>query len=124
MKKILLFFLLLISTCIYSQSEQIKITGKVFGVKGEPLPGVNIISSEKKSTTTDIDGKYTISVSNKKITLTYTHEGFLPQYKSVGNQTEININLLEDKKELEEVVVVGYGTQRKKDVTVNFFCQY
>ncbi len=117
MKKILLFFLLLISTCIYSQSEQIKITGKVFGVKGETLPGVNIISSEKKSTTTDIDGKYTISVSNKKITLTYTHEGFLPQYKSVGNQTEININLLEDKKELEEVVVVGYGTQRKKDVT-------
>ena len=69
MKKILLFFLLLISTFMYSQLEPIKITGKVIGIKGEPLPGVNIISSEKKSTTSDIDGKFSLNVSNKKIGL-------------------------------------------------------
>jgi TonB-linked SusC/RagA family outer membrane protein len=117
MKKIFLFFLLLISTLNYSQTESIKITGKVYGSKGEPLPGVNIISSDKKSAISDMDGSYTLNVSNKKIILTFTFEGFVTQKQTVGNQTEVNITLIEDKKMLEEVVVVGYGTQRKKDVT-------
>ncbi len=116
MKKILLLFLLF-STVIYSQSNPIKITGKVTGANGENLPGVNINTSEKKSTSTDLDGTYTIYVSNKKVVLMYSFTGYATQNKVVGAQTEINIKLTEEKKELEDVIVVGYGTQRKKDVT-------
>ncbi len=117
MKKSLFFLMLLLSSVIFAQSGTIKITGKVYGSKGETLPGVNVISSEKKSTSTDIDGSFTIMVSSEKTVLIFSFSGYVTQKKTVGNAKEINVNLVEDKKELEEVVVVGYGTQRKKDVT-------
>ena len=113
----LLFFLLLFSAVIYSQNNASKITGKVIGSKGEPLIGANVISSEGKTVSTDLNGYYTLTVSNNKVILTFSYTGYTSQSKSVNNQKEVNVTLKENKNELEEVVVVGYGSQKKKDVT-------
>lgn len=117
MKNKILLILLLFTSVIHSQSGSIKISGKVVSSKGEVLVGVSVSSDEKKGTITDIDGKYEIVVSNSKSVLSYSYVGHANQKKVVGNNTVINITLVEDKNELNEVVVVGYGTQRKKDIT-------
>jgi TonB-linked SusC/RagA family outer membrane protein len=113
----LLFFLLLFSAVIYSQNNASKITGKVLDSKGVPLMGANVISSEGKTVSTNLDGLYTIAIDSNKAILTFSFTGYTTQNITVKNQREINIKLSESKNELEEIVVVGYGTQRKKDVT-------
>ena len=117
MKKFLLLSLLLVTAAIHSQTNPTKITGIIVGSKGDPLIGANVISSEGKSVSTDIDGKYAIAVSSNKVILTFSFTGFESQNVNVNNQKEINIKLIENKNQLDEIVVVGYGTQRKKDVT-------
>ena len=117
MKKILLSFLLLFTVVIHSQTNPIKISGLVVGSKGNPLIGANIISSEGKNVSTNLDGKYGITVTGKKVILTFSFTGYVSQNVNVNNLKEINVSLIENKNELDEIVVVGYGTQRKKDVT-------
>jgi TonB-dependent starch-binding outer membrane protein SusC len=98
---------------------QIKITGRVTSSSsGEPLPGVNIII--KGTTTgvvTDIDGNYTINVPDEKTILVFSFIGFLSEEVTVGSQTVIDITLIDDIVSLGELVVIGYGTQKKGDVT-------
>ncbi|WP_232424855.1 SusC/RagA family TonB-linked outer membrane protein [Algoriphagus resistens] len=96
---------------------QINITGTVKDNLGNPLPGVTIIVEGSTSgTVSDIDGKYAISAVAEDV-LVFSFIGFNQQKVTVGNQTEINVTMLEDEQALDEVVVVGYGTQRKEDVT-------
>ena len=66
---------------------------------------------------TNIDGKYTIDVPDSATTLVISYIGFTPQEIRVGNQTTFNITLQEDSEALDEVVVVGYGVMKKKDLT-------
>lgn len=96
---------------------QINITGTVKDNLGNPLPGVTIIVEGSTSgTVSDIDGKYAISAVAEDV-LVFSFIGFNQQKVTVGNQTEINVTMLEDEQALDEVVVVGYGSQRKADIT-------
>jgi len=94
------------------------ITGKVTdGETGEALPGVNILEAgTSNGTVTDLDGNYSITVG-ANATLSFSFVGYVVQNVQVGNQTVINIALAADQQTISEVVVVGYGTQRKKEVT-------
>ncbi len=116
MKKLLVLFLLIFTSIAFSQNDPKKITGTVLDSKGDPIPGVTI-TFEEKNTTTDLDGKYSIEVKNSKSILRFSYLGFAPQIVVVGKNKEINITLQESKSELDEVVVIGYGTQKRSNVT-------
>lgn len=111
----LLSFLFL---AIGNLSSQIQITGIVTDKNGEPLVGVSILNkAEKKGTVSDINGKYGISVPNKKTTLDFSYIGFVSQSVTVGDKKQINITLAEENKFLEEIVVVGYQEVMRRDLT-------
>jgi len=98
-------------------SERATITGNVKDNLGEPLPGVTIIiEGTTQGTVTDVDGKYNISASEGDV-LVFSFMGFESRKVTVGNQSVIDIQLSEDLESLEEVVVVGYGTQKRKNLT-------
>ncbi|MBF9237220.1 TonB-dependent receptor [Hymenobacter sp. BT683] len=93
------------------------VTGRVVDEKGVGLPGVNVvIKGGSNGTQTDMDGKFTISVP-ENTTLVFSFVGYTSQEVVVGTQTTINVALVPDAKALSEVVVVGYGTQRRQDLT-------
>lgn len=112
-----MLLLLLFVTFSYAQTEKLVVSGTVTDSKGMTLPGVSIITNSKTSTTSDLEGNFALTILNSQATLKFSYVGFISQTISVGTNKTINVTLQEDKKELEEVVVVGYGTQRKKDVT-------
>ena len=94
-----------------------KITGVVRDEKGEPIIGANVVEKgTTNGTITDMDGNFTLEVSPKSILLV-SYIGYAPQEVAVGNQKNIHVKLHEDTEMLDEVVVVGYGTQKKSDVT-------
>ncbi|GGZ14275.1 SusC/RagA family TonB-linked outer membrane protein [Echinicola pacifica] len=117
MKKALL---ILISTCFISLGlfAQGSITGIVSeGESGEPLPGVTVrIKGSTTGAITDLDGNYSITASNSDI-LTFSFIGFQSISEEVGNRSVINISLSQEVSSLDEVVVVGYSSQRKSDMT-------
>lgn len=95
-----------------------KVSGKIKDENGELLPGVNVI--EKGTTTgtvSDADGRYALDVSDENAVLVFSFIGYETQEIPVANQTMIDVTLTTDIKTLGEVVVVGYGTQKKKDIT-------
>lgn len=97
---------------------QQKISGKVISEDKEPLPGVSIlIKGTTTGTTTDINGNYSLNVPQNSI-LQYSYIGFITSEIEVLNQSVIDITLKPDLEQLEEVVVVGYGTQQKGELTV------
>ncbi|MFA6767220.1 MAG: TonB-dependent receptor [Parabacteroides sp.] len=95
-----------------------EISGLVLDDHGLALVGVNVV---QKGTTigsiTDIDGKYRIVVSSKNPILVFSYVGYLNQEVPVGNLDHLNVEMKEDTKNLEEVVVIGYGTAKKRDLT-------
>ena len=99
-------------------TSDIKITGHVIDEKGQPLPGASIrVKGTKAGTTTDIDGKYTITVPDNNAVLVFSTIGYATQEIPVGGRTTIDVKLVNGSKDLNEVVVVGYGSQKKRDVT-------
>lgn len=97
---------------------QKSIKGLVTDESGVPLPGVNIkIEGETGGVVTDFDGNYQIQVRFSSAKLIFSYVGFVTQTVSINNQTVINVALKEDVSQLEEVVIVGYGTQRKVSMT-------
>ena len=116
MKKLVVFFLLIFTSIAFSQNDPKKITGTVVDSKGDPIPSVTV-TFEDKNTATDLDGKYSIEVKNSKSILRFSYLGFAPQVVVVGKNKVINITLVESKNDLDEVVVVGYGTQKRSNVT-------
>ncbi|GAB3649802.1 TonB-dependent receptor [Echinicola sediminis] len=85
---------------------------------GQPLPIVNILEKgTSNGAVTDMDGTYTIKVSGPDAVLVFTSIGYMAKEVNVNNQTQINIALDEDVKSLDEVVVIGYGSQKKSDLT-------
>ena len=104
-------------TAAQQQSNKRVITGTVIDVNSEPVIGANIV--EKGTTNgviTDADGKFTLSVSNDAV-LQISYIGYITQEVTTKNQNALSIVLNEDLQALEEVVVVGYGTARKIDLT-------
>ena len=116
MKK-LIFTLLLLPVIAFSQGKIV--SGIVSDDMGSPLPGatVQVKGSDTIGSITDFDGKFTIAIRDgeKKIIITYV--GFVSQEVDVVGQNNISISLEQDVSELEEVVVIGYGTVLKKDLT-------
>jgi len=99
------------------QQSQKRITGTVIDGAGEPVIGANVVEKgTTNGTITDIDGRFSLSIGDKAV-LTVTYIGYAPREVVVGNQSVLSIRLAEDTQALEEVVVVGYGVQRKSDVT-------
>ena len=115
MKKPILLFLLIFTSLIYSQTGS-KVSGTVVDGKGLSIPGVTV-TCEDKSVSTDIDGKYTIAIKNSKSILKYTFVGFETQIVIAGKEKTIDIVLKESLSALDEVVVIGYGTQKRSSVT-------
>ncbi len=118
MKTILLISIL--SVMAFSvMAQQRTITGTVTSIDdGSPLPGVNIIVKEKATgTVTDIDGKYTLEVQSPQDVLIFSLVGYIAEEIPVGNQNVINVTLVNDIRQLEELVVIGYGQQKKKDIS-------
>lgn len=94
------------------------ITGTVVDEEGFPLTGVTVtVKGTTKGTMTDIDGKYSIPVSGSQAVLQFTYLGFFPQTVTVGTQTTVDVRMVEDVQTLDEVVVVGYGVQKKSHLT-------
>ncbi len=98
--------------------EQV-IKGKVTdGDKGEGLPGVSVLlRGTQKGTTTNPNGEFSLAVPDANAILVFSFVGYEPQEVVVGNRTQINISLKVDTKALDEVVVVGYGTVKRSDLT-------
>ncbi len=95
----------------------VTVSGKVTDENGETLPGASVIvKGTTTGTTTDLDGKYQLSVPDQAV-LVFSFVGYQIQEVSVNNQSVIDIQMMPDAKQLEEVVVVGYGTTDKKDLT-------
>jgi len=114
--KIALAAILMIFTLAAQAQTQIK--GRVLDDQGKPLPGVSIfVKGTSTSTTASNTGNFSISVPSASSVLVFTYIGFTSKEIPVRNQTEINVTLLPSAAELEQVVVVGYGTQRKEAVT-------
>ncbi len=99
------------------QLAEITVSGKVVDHIGEPLPGVTItVEGTTTGTVTDLDGNYSLSVPEGS-SLRFSFIGFTSQVVPVGNNDSINIRMEEDAKSLQEVVVVGYGTQKVTNLT-------
>ncbi len=116
-KQIFLYLLIFASLGAWAQK---KITGTVSDfTNSQTLPGVTVLIKGDKATgtITDIDGRFTLSVPNEKSTLTFSFVGFAPQEVTVGNQTNINIQLKTLIQDIDEVVVIGYGTMKKSDLS-------
>ena len=116
MKFITLSFIIFFSFPFFSQS--LIITGKVVDENKETMPGVNIkVEGIDGGATTDFDGRYSISVQNQQNILVFSFIGYKSQSVSVNDETNIDIQLKPSSENLDEVVVVGYGTSRVKELT-------
>lgn len=112
---VLLCFFSIVAS-VYSQSLQV--SGKVSSTSGELLPGVNVVEKgTNNGTITDLDGNYSISVSSANAVLLFSSIGYVRQEVDVEGRTSIELNLEEDVTGLEEIVVVGYGSMQKSDLT-------
>ncbi|WP_299336321.1 TonB-dependent receptor [uncultured Psychroserpens sp.] len=115
--KLLSLVFLLFTVCAFSQNVTVKGT-VVDQATGQPLPGVNIlVKNTAKGASTDFDGNFTIPDVSINSTLVFTYLGYKEQEFIVANTNPINISLVEDTESLDEVVVIGYGTQKKKEIT-------
>ena len=99
-------------------AQKIKVTGRVIELEGEGLPGVNILEKNTNNgVVTDLNGDFSIIVSDNKSVLVFSYIGFENQEIIIGSKTELLIKLQPFDDLLEEVVVVGYGTQKKVNMT-------
>ena len=113
-----LMFLLLLCVCSAGAFAQSRVTGKVIDANGEPVIGASVmVKGTTNGAVTDLDGNYTISNVPSGASLNISYVGYRTQTIPVGGKQSINVTLEEDKQLLDEVVVVGYGVQRKSDVT-------
>lgn len=114
--KCLLILLVFCGQQAFSQST-IQVTGTITGPDGMPIAFANVIvKNTTTGTSADIDGNYSIDAPGNA-TLVFSYIGFKSQEVPVNNQSTLNVTLEEDVAALDEVIVVGYGTQKKKDLT-------
>ena len=110
------FLLSMICLLAFSQGKQIQ--GVVKDATGEPIIGANVlVKGTTNGMITDIDGNFSLSNVNSQDVIVFSYIGYITQEVTVGDQTTFNIILKEDTETLDEVVVVGYGTMKKSDLT-------
>ena len=108
---------LMLFTASFAVAQNKTISGNVTDVSGIPLIGVNVIEKQTTNgTVTDLDGNYSISVTDGT-TILFSYIGFQQQEIQLDGQSEINVVLHEDSELLGELVVIGYGTQRKVNLS-------
>ncbi len=112
---LILVMFALLQTAGYAQNKVVK--GTITDVAGLPIPGANVlIKGTKQGTSTDFDGRYSINASAGQV-LIFSSTGSKSVERTVGTTSEINVKLVEEASQLNEIVVVGYGTAKKSDVT-------
>jgi TonB-linked SusC/RagA family outer membrane protein len=119
MKKILMFFSLLLITGSFVMGQTVQISGTLTSSEdGLPIPGVSVtVKGTTLGAITGADGKYVISVPASAQTLMFSFIGFKTQEAAIAGKTTVNITLEQDIFRVDEVVVVAYGTQQKRDIT-------
>ncbi len=109
---------LLASSNAVTVVSEVSVTGQVLDETDKPLPGVNIlVKGTTIGTTTDVEGRYSLSVPDGNAVLVFSFIGYQPHEVQVGTQTSITVTMVPDVSTLSEIVVVGYGTQKKASVT-------
>lgn len=97
---------------------QIAVTGKVSDKSGQPLPGVSVtLKGTSTGTTSDASGAFSLTANDSTAVLVFTYVGFPMQEITLGNRTTLDVTLSSSAGQLNEVVVIGYGTQKRKEVT-------
>jgi len=115
---IMLLLSLFATVQMKAQNKTAVISGVVSDDTGMPIPGVNVIEKgTKNSTSSDMDGKYSLRISGSKSELVFSFIGFETLTQIVGQKTTLNVVLKNAASKLDEVVVIGYGTSRKSDLT-------
>lgn len=118
MRKLILILSAVFVFVLHAAAQNRTVSGKVTDEKGTPVEGVSVTSADgKQGTQTDKDGKYSISLPATVKTLNFSIVNYDAQSKAVGSQTTVNVSMKLKDQSLEEVVVVGYGTQKKKEAT-------
>jgi len=98
--------------------QPVTVSGSIIDDQGNPLIGVTVvIKGTTRGTVTNLQGNYTIEVDDESDVLVFSYLGYFPQEVTVGNQRTIDVQMAPDFFGLEEVVAIGYGTQRKNDLT-------
>src|SRR5690606_21181797 len=111
------FFFLCMVICLGAKAQTATVSGTISDINGA-LPGVPVgVKGTVNGTVADFDGNYSISNVPTDGTLVFSYLGYLPQEIPVNGKSEIDVLLEQGAEALEEVVVVGYGTQRKENVT-------
>ena len=111
--KILAFFFV-----AYTSAQSIDVSGNVQDNTGFPIPGVNVlVKNTSKGAVTDFDGNFTVTNVEIGATLTFSYIGYVTKEFIVTNNSNLTIQLEEDLAQLDEVIVIGYGTQTKKEIT-------
>lgn len=110
--------LLMSTLCLIAFAQGRQVTGVVKDATGEPMIGVNVlVKGTTNGTITDFDGNFTVQGVNDKDVLVVSYIGYISQELPVGKQSSFNIILKDDTQALDEIVVVGYGVQKKSDLT-------
>jgi TonB-linked SusC/RagA family outer membrane protein len=118
MRYIFMLHLLLFVSTAGAWAQGNPVTGRVTDEKGAGLPGVTVVvKGTTVGTSTDGDGNFSLNVPNGNGTLVVSFIGYSPQEVPIDNRTSIDISLAPDAKALDELVVIGYGVQRKSDLT-------
>jgi len=117
MKRFALILSLLLPV-VGALAQEVTVTGLVLDMEGESLVGVNVLETgTQNGTITDLDGRFSLALSTPDPVLSISYVGYIPQEIEVAGRAELRIVLSEDLVNLEEVVVVGYGTAKKSDLT-------
>ena len=119
MKKVLMLFSLFLIAGSLAMAQTVAISGTVTSSEdGQPLPGVTIfVKGTTLGALTSADGKFVLSVPVKNNTLVFSYIGFKSQEIDITGKTTVNAVLVQDLFKVDEVVVVAYGTQQKRDIT-------
>ena len=113
-----LMFLLLGAVCSLGALAQSRVTGKVVDANGEPVIGASVmVKGTSNGVVTDLDGNYSISNVPAGASLNISYVGYRTRTVAVAGKSQLNVTMEEDRQLLDEVVVVGYGTQKRSDVT-------
>jgi TonB-dependent starch-binding outer membrane protein SusC len=119
-KRITIFIAMILTAASLAKAQDIVVKGVIRDQQNQTLPGASVlVKGTQSGTVTDVDGNYSIGVPNEQAVLVISFIGYGTQEVTVGNRTQIDVTLGADLKTLNEVVVIGYGTQKRGDVTTS-----